>query len=101
MWIVAIGWMYVVTLMAATEPTVVGGIMTFFGYGVLPFSIVFYLAGSRRRRARKAEAALRAPDGALIAPVAGDAPAADGSTTTHGGIDGAKVAVRIEPQGNA
>jgi hypothetical protein len=30
MWIVAIGWMYVVTLMAATEPTVVGGIMTFF-----------------------------------------------------------------------
>jgi hypothetical protein len=51
MWIVAIGWMYVVTLMAATEPTVVGGIMTFFGYGVLPLSIVLYLAGSRRRRA--------------------------------------------------
>lgn len=57
MWIVAIGWMYVVTLMAATEPTVVGGIMTFFGYGVLPLSIVFYLAGSRRRRARAAQAA--------------------------------------------
>jgi hypothetical protein len=29
MWIVAIGWMYVVTLMAATEPSVVAGIMTF------------------------------------------------------------------------
>jgi hypothetical protein len=63
MWIVAIGWMYVVTLMAATEPTVVGGIMTFFGYGVLPFSLVFYLAGSRRRRARAARAAVRAADG--------------------------------------
>jgi hypothetical protein len=56
MWIVAIGWMYVVTLMAATEPTVVAGIMTFFGYGVLPLSLVFYLAGSRRRR-RAAQAA--------------------------------------------
>ena len=64
MWIVAIGWMYVVTLMAATEPTVVGGIMTFFGYGVLPFSLVFYLAGSRRRRERtaRARAALPAAD---------------------------------------
>lgn len=50
MWILAIGWMYVVTLMAATEPTVVAGIMTFFGYGVLPLSLVVYLAGSRRRR---------------------------------------------------
>ncbi|MCS0584807.1 hypothetical protein NX784_24775 [Massilia pinisoli] len=84
MWIVAIGWMYVVTLMAATEPTVVGGIMTFFGYGVLPFSIVFYLAGSRRRRTRKAETALRAPDGAMITPVAGHA---DGAVA-HGCTDG-------------
>ena len=57
MWIVAIGWMYVVTLMAATEPTVVGGIMTFFGYGVLPLSIVCYLAGSRCRRERAARVA--------------------------------------------
>lgn len=54
MWIVAVGWMYVVTLMAATEPTVVAGIMTFFGYGVLPLLLVLYLAGSRRRRAARA-----------------------------------------------
>jgi hypothetical protein len=52
MWIVAVGWIYVVALMAATEPTVVAGIMTFFGYCVLPLSIVFYLTGSKRRRAR-------------------------------------------------
>jgi hypothetical protein len=55
--------MYVVTLMAATEPTVVGGIMTFFGYGVLPILLVFYLVGSKRRRARTARAALPAADG--------------------------------------
>jgi hypothetical protein len=52
-WIVAIGWMYVVTLMAATEPTVVGAIMTFFGYGVLPLSLVLYLMGAGRRPRRR------------------------------------------------
>jgi hypothetical protein len=53
MWIIAIGWVYVVALMAATEPTVFAGIMTFFGYCVLPMSLVFYLTGGKRRRARK------------------------------------------------
>ncbi|MGJ7918696.1 hypothetical protein ACI48D_24905 [Massilia sp. LXY-6] len=57
MWIVAIGWMYVVTLMAATEPSVIAGIMTFLFYGILPLSLVFYLTGAwqrgRVRRARK------------------------------------------------
>ena len=64
MWIVAIGWMYVVTLMAVTEPTVVGGIMTFFGYGVLPLSIVFYLATGWRRRSagRQAPSAPERPE---------------------------------------
>ncbi|MFL6675364.1 MAG: hypothetical protein ACJ8LG_18980 [Massilia sp.] len=57
MWIVAIGWVYVVALMAATEPTIVAGIMTFFGYCVLPLSLVWYLAGSKRRRARRQRAA--------------------------------------------
>jgi hypothetical protein len=56
MLIVAIGWMYVVTLMAATAPSVFGGIMTFFGYGVLPLSIVYYLAGAGHRARRRAAA---------------------------------------------
>jgi hypothetical protein len=67
MWIVAVGWIYVVVLMAATEPTVLAGIMTFFGYCVLPLSIVFYIAGSKRRRARRQLAARAAP-----APQAGE-----------------------------
>jgi hypothetical protein len=57
MWIVAIGWIYVVALMAATEPSVVAGIMTFFGYCVLPLSLLFYLMGSKRRRLRRGAAA--------------------------------------------
>jgi hypothetical protein len=57
MWIVAIGWIYVVGLMAATEPSLVAGIMTFFGYCVLPLSLLFYFAGSKRRRERREMAA--------------------------------------------
>lgn len=60
MWIIAIGWTYVVLLMALTETSVVAGIMTFFGYCVLPLSILFYLTGGKRRRARRARAAAEA-----------------------------------------
>jgi hypothetical protein len=55
MWIVAVGWIYVVALMAATEPSLFAGIMTFFGYCVLPMSLLFYLTGSGRRRRRRAQ----------------------------------------------
>ena len=93
MWIVAIGWMYVVTLMAATESTVVGGIMTFFGYGVLPILLVFYLTGSRRRREHTQRAALPAADGTVIVPEAGVAPSAEdaagGRVAAHGCASGA------------
>jgi hypothetical protein len=58
MWIVAIAWIYVVGLMAITEASAVAGIMTFFGYCVLPLSLLYYLTGSGRRRARR-EAAQR------------------------------------------
>ena len=63
MLIVAVAWIYVVLLMAFTEPTVVAGIMTFSLYCVLPLGILFYLTGSgRRKRARAArEAAARTP----------------------------------------
>jgi hypothetical protein len=61
MWIVAVAWIYVVGLMALTEPSIVAGIMTFFGYCVLPLSILYYLSGSKRRRLRnEAQARLRA-----------------------------------------
>jgi ABC-type transport system involved in cytochrome bd biosynthesis fused ATPase/permease subunit len=54
MLIVAVAWVYVVVLMAFTEPTIVAGIMTFLLYCVLPLGILFYLTGSgRRKRARE------------------------------------------------
>ena len=61
MWIVAVAWIYVVGLMALTEPSIVAGIMTFLGYCVLPLSLLYYLSGSKRRRLRnEAQARLRA-----------------------------------------
>lgn len=60
MWIVAIGWIYVVILMAATETSVTAGIMTFLIYCMIPLSLLFYLTGSKRRRARRAIAEVSA-----------------------------------------
>ncbi|WP_317203924.1 hypothetical protein [Janthinobacterium sp.] len=56
MLIVAVAWIYVVGLMALTEPSIVAGIMTFLIYCVLPLAILNYLAGGRRRKAKRAAA---------------------------------------------
>jgi hypothetical protein len=80
--LVALGWMYVVLMMAAAEATspngtLLGAFATLLLYGVLPLSIVLYVMGSpaRRRARRAAEAQAQArsgpPDGGGHA--AGDA----------------------------
>lgn len=81
MWIVAVAWIYVVGLMALTEASAVAGIMTFFGYCVLPLSILYYLTGSgrRRRKAAAAQAAVTHPAdaGRVTAPAEGGAGGGD------------------------
>lgn len=62
MLIVAIAWIYVVGLMALTEPTVVAGIVTFLFYCVLPLGTLMYIAGSPRRKARRRAAEQAARD---------------------------------------
>jgi len=54
MLIVAVAWIYVVGLMAVTEPSIVAGIMTFLLYCVVPLGILFYLTGSPRRKHNRA-----------------------------------------------
>jgi hypothetical protein len=60
MYLVAIAWMYVALMMAVAEATasngtVLGAIVTFVLYGLVPISIVMYLlATPSRNRARKA-----------------------------------------------
>lgn len=53
MYLVAIGWIYVVFMMSITEETVVAGVMTFIFYGMVPVAIIMYLGGSRRRRIKR------------------------------------------------
>jgi hypothetical protein len=91
--LVAVAWMYVVLMMALAEAmspqgSVLGAVITFVLYGVLPLSIVLYIMGTPgRRRARRAAEAkqaaceLRANAGSGVDPdggghAAGDAVAA-------------------------
>ncbi|HEV7814508.1 MAG TPA: hypothetical protein VGP06_05320 [Janthinobacterium sp.] len=68
MLIVAVAWIYVVGLMALTEPSVVAGIMTFSVYCMAPLSILFYLTGGRRRKRRRAQAEAKALAAARTIP---------------------------------
>ena len=60
MWIVAVGWAYVVLMMVLVEAlgpggSVLGAIVTLLLYGVLPIAIVLYVGGARgRAKARRA-----------------------------------------------
>jgi len=80
MYLIAIGWLYVVLMMAVAEAlssqgTVLGALFTVLLYGLLPLAIVLYIVGTparkRARRAAEAAAVSASPDGRRHA--AGDA----------------------------
>jgi hypothetical protein len=71
-YLIAIGWVYVVLMMAVAEATsssgsLLGAFFTFVLYGVLPLSIVLYLVATPARRAarrrRESQPPSRNPDG--------------------------------------
>ena len=86
MYLIAIAWIYVVLMMAAAEAlssqgSVLGAVITFVLYGVMPLALVMYILGTpgRKRRRRAAEASderSATPDGRGHA--AGNAVAAKG-----------------------
>lgn len=83
-YLVGIGWMYVVLLMTVAEAlsangSVLGAIITFFLYGVLPLSILLYILATPARRR-----ALRARDAAASAVAAPSAAQPDGSRHAAG-----------------
>ena len=53
MFIVAIGWIYVVLMMSITETTAVAGVMTFILYGLLPVALLLYISGGGKRKRRR------------------------------------------------
>jgi len=73
MYIVIIGWMYVVTLMAATETNFVAAIVTFLFYGALPCAVLAYLMGTKARRIKRLaqeEAELASQNAQMESPAA-------------------------------
>lgn len=80
LYLVGIAWLYVVGMMAIAEAispqgSVLGAIITFVFYGLVPLAILLYILGTpARRRARKAaeaeDDARRAADAAGAAPSA-------------------------------
>lgn len=61
MYIIAIGWLWVVLMMAVTESNLVAGILTFVFYGLFPCSLLIWLLGTPARRRRQAAEAEAAP----------------------------------------
>lgn len=75
MYLVVIGWMYVVLMMSAAEAassngTVLGALVTFLLYGVGPVILVVYLMGApaRNKAIKKREAEARATHRAAAGP---------------------------------
>jgi membrane protein implicated in regulation of membrane protease activity len=50
MYIVAIGWIYVVAVMAAAEVSFIAGLFTFVLYGLLPVTVLALVFGRSPRR---------------------------------------------------
>jgi Na+-transporting methylmalonyl-CoA/oxaloacetate decarboxylase gamma subunit len=94
MYLVAIAWIYVVLMMALAEAlsaqgTVLGALVTFVLYGLLPLSVVLYIMGTPlRRRVRLAQE--RAPTATETAPTA--APAAETANLRSDAPDRSRVA---------
>ena len=53
MYIVAIAWIYITFLMAATESSITAGVLTFIFYGLLPCALFIWLVGTPQRKHNK------------------------------------------------
>lgn len=82
MHLVALAWIYVVLMMALAEAlsptgTVLGAIITFMLYGVLPLSIVLYVMATPMRHRRRQRAQAQADAASAADPDGGSQPAGD------------------------
>ncbi len=53
MYVIAIGWLYVTLLMAATEANITAGVLTFVVYGAAPLALFLWLFGTPQRRRKQ------------------------------------------------
>lgn len=103
MYLVVIGWLYVVLMMAVAEAsnatgTLLGAVITFVLYGALPVVLVVYLMGTpARRKARKAREAAEFPAGTAVMATPQEPPSVDPDTGGH--APGAAKADSVAPVG--
>lgn len=62
MYVIAIGWLYVTLLMAATEANLTAGVLTFALYGLAPLALFLWLFGTPQRRRNQVMAERRAAE---------------------------------------
>lgn len=87
MYIVPIAWLYVSLMMAVAEATntngtVLGAIVTFVLYGLLPIGLILYFMGSKGRRR-----AIKAREVAELAKAAEAAASRQPDTSSHAATD--------------
>ena len=61
MYIIVIAWLYVIVLMAATETSVVAGLLTLIFYGLAPVALFVWIFGTPGRRRARIAARNRLP----------------------------------------
>lgn len=61
MYIIAIAWLYVVVLMAATEKNITAGVLTFVFYGLFPCALLLWVLGRNHRQRKKYQKSLQTP----------------------------------------
>lgn len=90
MYLIVIAWLYVTLLMGlaeafSTQGSVLGAIITFLLYGVLPMSLVVYLMGTPlRRKARRQAEEMTAPEATPPASAPASRPEPDASSHASG-----------------
>lgn len=64
MYLIAIAWLYVVIIVSVSDETLLGGMVTFIFWGLLPLALFLWLFGTpaRRRQRLKLEAEAHAGD---------------------------------------
>ena len=106
MYLVVIAWMYVVLMMSVAEATnttgsVLGAIITFVLYGLLPVSIIVYVMRTPQRRrenkAREAAEAQAAASAAAATSATASAEPDGGGQPTGAAEPGGVAPVRKEP----
>lgn len=70
MYLIAIAWLYVATLAAISDDTIVGGVLTFIFFGLGPLALFMWLFGTpaRHRNSRQAATPRPGQDNSLERP---------------------------------